>query len=181
MLRVIAKRRSVRKYQDREVEKAKLLQILESARLAPSGHNGQPWKFLIIEDRKTKEELAEVDHNQEWMLEAPVFIVGVAEVADRFKDQNGRPADAVRWEAELKKAIRDTAIAMEHMVLEAENQGLATCWTGWFDQKDVKRILGIPDDRYICGILTLGYAAETPAQKPRKTMKEIVRYGKWED
>ena len=78
-----------------------------------------------------------------------------------------------------EKAIRDTAIAMGYMVLEAKAQGLDTCWTGWYEQEDVKRILEIPEDKYVCGILTLGYGAEKPEERPRKPLEEIVRFGKW--
>ena len=81
--------------------------------------------------------------------------------------------------SELKQIIRDTAIAMEHLLLEAEHLGLAACWTAWYQQDDVRPILGIPEDKYVCGIITLGYGDETPKQRPRKEMDEIVRYEKW--
>ncbi|MPN18762.1 hypothetical protein SDC9_166125 [bioreactor metagenome] len=81
---------------------------------------------------------------------------------------------------ELKLIIRDTAIAIEHVLLEAENLGLSSCWTAWFEQKDVRPILNIPPDKYVCGILTLGYADEAPKPRPRKPLESIVRYEKWQ-
>lgn len=162
MLKEIAERRSVRAYQDRKVEREKLLEVLESGRRAPSGHNFQPWIFLVIEDAETKEALIEADHQQQWMRTAPVLIAGIADL-----------------ECRKEKAIRDTAIAMEHMVLEAKAQGLDTCWTGWYEQEEVKRILEIPENKYVCGILTLGYGAEKPEERSRKSLEEIVRFGKW--
>ena len=80
----IGARRSIRKYQNRKVEKEKIVQILESARLAPSGSNTQSWTFIIVESEDTKEKLSIADHHQKWMMTAPVFIVCVADIRCRI-------------------------------------------------------------------------------------------------
>ena len=178
-MKEISNRRSVRKYRDIKVEKEKLNQILESARLAPSGSNTQPWKFIIVESEETKEKLAEVDHNQQWMKTAPLFIVCVADIRCSFSDDREVKLDENSSEPELKQIIRDTAIAIEHILLEAEYLGLSTCWTAWFQQKDVRPILNIPVDKYVTGIITLGYGDESPSQRPRKALNDMVRYEKW--
>ncbi|MBK5261359.1 MAG: nitroreductase family protein [Peptostreptococcaceae bacterium] len=178
-LKEIENRRSIRKYQNRKVEKDKIFQILESARLAPSGSNTQPWTFIIVESEDTKEKLSIADHNQKWMMTAPVFIVCVADSRCRIPMDIKVRLDDKSSEPELKKIIRDTSIAIEHILLEAEHLGLATCWTGWYEQDDVRIILNIPTDKYVCGIITLGYGDETTKQRPRKLMEEIVRYEKW--
>ncbi|MBE6829174.1 MAG: nitroreductase [Ruminococcaceae bacterium] len=178
-MKEIENRRSIRKYQNRKVEKEKLVQILESARLAPSGSNTQPWTFLIVESEDTKEKLAAVDHHQTWMTAAPILIVCVADIRCRIPMDTEIRLDENSAEPELKHIIRDTAIAVEHILLEAEHQGLAACWTGWFEQNDVRPILNIPEDKYVCGIIPLGYGDETPEQRPRKAMEEIVRYETW--
>ncbi len=82
-------------------------------------------------------------------------------------------------EFELKQIIRDTAIAIEHIVLQAENLGLGTCWTAWFKQAEVRPILNIPNDKFVVCVLTVGYADENPKQRPRKSLDKIVRYEKW--
>jgi len=179
MLNQIENRRSIRKYRDIKVEKDTVFQILESARLAPSGSNTQPWTFIVVESEETKEKLSIVDHHQSWMLTAPVFIVCVADICCRLDDNNDLRLDEYSSEPELKQIIRDTAIATEHILLEAEHLGLSSCWTAWFIQADVRPILNIPEDKYVCGIITLGYGDETPNQRPRKTMEEIIRYEKW--
>lgn len=84
MLKEIENRRSVRKYLNKKVEKEKLVQLLESARLAPSGSNTQPWTFLIIESEDMKEKLSIADHHQKWMMTAPIFIVCVADIRYRI-------------------------------------------------------------------------------------------------
>ena len=179
MLKQIENRRSIRKYVNKKVEKEKLDQLLESARLAPSGSNTQPWTFIIIESEDTKEKLSIDDHHQTWMMTAPLFIVCVADIRCRIPIGTKVRLDENSSEPELKQIIRDTAIAMEHILLEAEHLGLAACWTAWFEQDAVRPILNIPDDKYVCGIITLGYGDETPKQRPRKAMEEIVRYEKW--
>jgi nitroreductase len=179
MLKEIETRRSIRKYLDKTVEKEKLMSILESARLSPSGHNTQPWIFIVIESADTKEKLSVADHNQAWMLTAPVFIACVADIRCRIPAGTEVILDENSPEFELKQIIRDTAIAIEHMLLEAEHLGLSTCWTALFKQDDVRPILDIPTDKFVCGIVTLGYADEAPKQRPRRALNEMIKYEKW--
>lgn len=179
MLNPIEERRSVRRYLDKNVEREKLVQVLESARLAPSGSNTQPWTFVVVQAEETKEKLVSADHRQTWMMSAPVFVVCVADVRCRLAEDVSIRLDENSPEPELKQIIRDTAIAIEHLVLEAEHVGLSTCWTAWFEQNDVRSILGIPEDKYVCGIVTLGYSDEAPKPRPRKALEDIVRYETW--
>jgi nitroreductase len=105
--------------------------------------------------------------------------VCVADIRCRISIDTKIRLDENSSEPELKQIIRDTAIAIEHILLEAEHLGLATCWTAWFEQDAVRPILDIPDDKYVCGIITLGYGNETPRLRPRKAIEEIVRYETW--
>lgn len=179
MLKEIEMRRSIRKYIDKEVEEEKLIQILNSARLAPSGNNTQPWHFIVIKSEKNRQKLAQASHNQKWMMSAPVFIVCVADISSRIKDTKEIYLDENTKEKELKKIIRDTSISIEHMVLEAENLGLGTCWVAWFTQDEIRPILNIPSDKYVVSIITLGYKDENPKARPRKKLEEIVHYEQW--
>ncbi|AKL95357.1 nitroreductase [Clostridium aceticum] len=179
MMDQINMRRSVRKYADKPVEEEKLVELFESARLAPSGRNTQPWHFIIVKSQMTKEKLAELSHNQKWMLTAPVFIVCVADLRSRIQGEAELLIDESSPHEELKQIIRDTSIAIEHIVLEAENLGLNTCWVAWFTQKDIRPILNIPSDKYVVAILTLGYGEEIPQARPRKKLEEIVHYENW--
>ena len=80
---------------------------------------------------------------------------------------------------ELKQIIRDTAIAIEHVVLEATTAGLGTCWVAWFRQNEIRPVLGIPGDKFVVAILTVGYPEEDPKPRKRKDFKEIVHYDRW--
>ncbi len=176
---VIASRRSVRKYTTASISDEQIATLLESARLAPSGSNRQPWQFIVVRSVKKKQQIIEASHHQDWMLNAPVFIACVADPTPRLK---GRPSFAIddnSPEPVVKKIIRDTSIAVEHLVLQAESMGLATCWVGYFSQGDIRPILEVPPDKYVLAVITVGYADEQPAAMPRKPLPEMVHYESW--
>jgi len=172
-------RRSIRKYIDKPVEDEKVIQLLESARLAPSGDNTQPWHFIVVKSELIRHKLAVVSNNQKWMLSAPVFIVCVADIRSRIKADVDISLDENSPQQELKQIIRDTSIAIEHIVLEANNLGLGTCWVAWFTQEEIRAILNIPTDKYVVSIITLGYVDESPKARPRKKLEEIIHYENW--
>lgn len=179
MIKEIASRKSIRNYNGKPVEDEKIIQLIESARLAPSGNNTQPWNFIIVKSEETKEKIAKVDGNQMWMKDAPVFIVCVADIRCRIKDETELFLDEENGMRELKQIIRDTAVAIEHILLEAENIGLSSCWTGLFLQKDIRPILNIPDDKYVVGVVTIGYSDDKAKAAPRRALESMIRYEKW--
>ena len=175
----IINRRSIRMFQNKPVEPEKVKAILEAACWAPSGNNMQPARFVVVRDQETRYALSQADHNQAWMMSAPVFIVAVADLLARVAPGNTFKVDENSPEWEVKRVIRDTAIATGYLLLEVENQGLGACWTGFFSQEDVRPILGLPDDKFVIAIIPVGYPAESPNPRTRKSLDEIVRYEKW--
>lgn len=161
----IQKRRSIRKYLPKEVEKEKLLKILDAARLAPSARNRQSGRFFIITDKNKKEELVrEASPHQPFMLTAPVIIV--AYTLDRnYVMRCGVPAHYI-----------DISIALTHIHLQAVEEGLGTCWIGSFYQDKVKKVLGLPEEAEVVQLMTLGYPAEDPEPRPRLPLEEIVKF-----
>lgn len=172
-------RRSIRKYKDTKIEPESIDKLIESARLAPSGNNSQPWHYIIVTDEKIKSEIVRVSNNQTWMLGAPVFIVCVADIRVRLDSGEEIYLDEETASYELKRIIRDTAISIEHLVLEATSMGLGTCWVAWFTQKEMRPILGIPSDKYVVCVITVGYPDENPKQRKRKSMEDTIHYNKW--
>ncbi len=158
----IQNRRSVRSYKTDLVPEEKLDKILEAARLAPSAHNEQEWKFVVVKDFAKRKKLAEAALGQDFITEASVVIVAVATEPEQVL-ASGVPAYAL-----------DLAIAVEHMVLQAVEEGLGTCWIGAFNQKEVKEILGIPEEFKVVALLPLGYPADKPKPKSRKKLEEIT-------
>lgn len=179
MIKNIETRRSIRKYINKAVEDEKIIQLIESARLAPSGSNTQPWHFIIVKSEENRKKIAEVSRDQKWMYSAPVYIVCVADIRCRVKDEQEIFLDENSTHVELKQIIRDTSIAIEHIVLEADNLGLGTCWVAWFTQDEIRPVLNIPSDKYVVGIITVGYSDESPKSRPRKKLEDMVHYENW--
>ncbi len=179
MIESIKHRRSVRKFQEKPIEEEKLLEILEAARLAPSGNNKQPWVFIVIKNEENRKKVAQVTGEQLWIASAPVVIVAVADLSARSDRFEGQYLDEESPQFDLKRSIRDTAIAVEHILLEADNQGLGTCWCGAFRQKTIRPVLNIPDDKFVLAVIPVGYPAEQPKARPRKDLKAILRYESW--
>jgi nitroreductase len=175
----IENRRSIRKYKNLEVEETKMHQLLESARLAPSGNNTQPWHFIVIDDRTLISRIAEAANGQKWINTAPVIIACIADIGTRINDTLDLHLNENSELFELKQIIRDTAIAVEHIVLEAVHQGLGTCWVSWYKQEDLRPILGIPEDKFVVTVLTVGYPDENPKLRPRKDISRIYHRNSW--
>ncbi|MBM3473076.1 MAG: nitroreductase, partial [Armatimonadetes bacterium] len=129
----IQARYSVRAYQDRPVEQEKLDRILEAARLAPSASNRQEWRFVIVRDPDKRARLVEAASGQAFVGQAPVVIVACAKHDGRIM-RCGQPCYPI-----------DVAIALEHIALQAVEEGLGTCWIGAFDEAAAKAICGIPE------------------------------------
>ena len=164
----IKSRYSVRSYKDKPVEQDKLERVLEAARLAPSGSNRQPWKFVVVRDAELRSKLAAACNDQTFVGTAAVVIVGVGTMGDRTMSCDV-PGDPV-----------DVSIALEHIALAAVAEGLGTCWIGAFHQDQVSEVVGVPAGAKVIEVMPLGYPADKPRAKDRKPLDEIVCYDKYE-
>lgn len=169
LLTQIQKRYSVRSYLAQPVEKDKLLTVLEAARLAPSAKNFQEWRFVVAQDQATRQKLMVAANNQAFVGEAPVVIAGCAAQADYIM-RCGQLAYPI-----------DLAIAIDHMTLQAVEEGLGTCWVGSFYEEQVKAILGIPKEIRVVELLTLGYPkSRVYKTKERLPLNKIACFDKWQ-
>jgi len=175
----ILDRRSIRRYSADPVSEVDLAALVEAARRAPSGSNTQPWNFVIVRSDEQRALLAEACHRQRWMASAPVLIACVGDIGCRIAEYSGPALDETSGLPELKQVIRDTAIAVEHLVLEATARGLGTCWVAWFTQDEVRPVLGVPDDAFVLAVVAVGYPDEAPALRPRHELNEIVQMERW--
>jgi nitroreductase len=166
VLEAIRRRYSCRAYRDKPIEEDKLNRVLEAARLAPSARNFQDWRFVVVTDAATREQLVEAANNQAFVGAAAAVIVGCSE-----SDHIMRCGQAV--------APIDVAIALEHIALQAAAEGLATCWVGSFYPEKVRALLDIPDKIAIIELMAIGYPADKPAPKKRDDLDSIVCYEKW--
>ena len=182
----IQKRRSIRKFRPDPVPDEMIEQVLEAARLAPSGTNRQPWRFQIIKEGELKNRLIEdaVIGTQPQIGQAPVVVVCGSELLTFVKGHKLSPPDSEYFgadsedPAELQKFLADahmyTAIAVEHMVLMATALGLGTCWVQRMRFGQAAKILGWPRHIAVLTLLLIGYADEDPPARPRVPLEQIV-------
>ncbi len=163
---VINKRYSCRAYEDKPVEQEKLDKIFEAARQAPSAKNLQDWRFVVVTDKKRKQQLAECTNRPEVFGRAGVMIAGCSVCKETMRC------------GQLIAPI-DVSIALEHIALAATELGLATCWIGSFDTEKSRQVLEIPEDIAIIELMALGYPANGRRQTTREPIGNIVCYDKW--
>lgn len=176
-------RRSVRKFAPRKIEREKVLQILEAARIAPSSSNRQAWHFVVIDDKSIIEQIPrQVAMGDKliikWLKDAPLVIAGCYTKA------------VTHYIAQLfghENHLVDISIAMTHICLAATALNIGTCFVGWFNGSKLKKLLKIPRKYNIAVLLALGYPADEStgqgiagiAPRPRKALEEIVSYNKY--
>jgi nitroreductase len=173
-LELAKKRQSVRKYLTTPVPREKIERCLEAARLAPSACNSQPWEFIVVEgelkDRLAPALVAGAYSMNRFACDAPVWIV----VLRRPSGYAARLGGMLRG---VQYNLIDIGIAGDHLTLQAAEEGLGTCWLGWFNEKQAKKILNLPRSVRIDIVISLGYAAdETIRDKKRKPLDEIRTY-----
>ena len=166
----IARRRSVRKYLPNPVPDRVLARVLEAGRLAPSGHNRQPWRFVVVRDEGRRRAVADAaaSHNR-FIAEAPVVLAFLG-----FLGYEGAPDARTRGSWTRDMYIRyNVAIAAAYVTLAATAEGLGTCWINNYDEENVRSVLNVPEPYALVCLMTLGRAAEEPAAKPRLPGAEL--------
>jgi nitroreductase len=158
-------RQSVRRYSDKAVEPSKVELCVEAARIAPSASNGQPWRFVLVDEPALKGAIAEAcvgpgSNFNRFAAQAPVLVVLVVEPSTSLN----------RIGAALKRRdypLMDVGIAAEHFCLQAAELGLGTCMIGWFDERKIKRLIGAPASKRLALVITLGYPEEGDPSRPK--------------
>lgn len=162
---VILSRRSIRRYEKKEISKDVLYKILEAGRQAPSAVNRQPWHFIVITDYEIKKELSKGLVNRH-IRNSAFTVVGCAYTG--------------LWHIGTRKwSIVGTSIALQNMVIAAWAMGVGSCWIGDFREGKVKQLLSIPDKWKVVALISFGYPAEKPKAKKRKRIEEIVGFNKF--
>jgi len=162
LIEVVLSRKSIRRYEQKEIPRDVLDKILEAGRQAPSAANKQPWHFIVLTDSKIKRELSKGLFNR-FIKDAPVTVVGCA-----HKD-----LIAGKW------SIVSTTIALQNMVIAAWAMGVGSCWIGDFKEEKVKKLLSIPENWNVVALVSFGYPAEKPHSRKKKSMEEIVGFNKF--
>jgi len=174
VLEAIKKRRTTRAYKTTPIDGKILDTILDAGRLAPSWGNTQTWRWVVIQDKSVKNQLAEGvlrpgNRGTEAVKTAPVVIVACAELEKAgFRDGAPSTNKGGYW------YMFDAGLALENMVLTAESFGLGTLFIGGMDAQKAESLLEVPQG-YACVILmVVGYPDERPDARPRKALSEFV-------
>ena len=171
---LVGKRQSDRKYKNQPVKRELIVKCLEAARLAPSACNSQPWKFVVVDDPELLKEMAVAASGMgmnKWAKEAPVIVAVTLEKMNF----TARIGSVIK---DKEYSLLDVGIAVEHFCLQAAELELGTCIMGWFDEKKVKKLLGI-GNRRVPLLISLGYPDSNTRFKPRKSLKEMSSWNKY--
>ena len=177
MLELIRSRQSDRKYSDKPIEKEMLERILEAGRLAPSACNAQPWKFIVVTEPELIKKVAEASSASiigmnTFVGQAPVLLIVIREKANLSSRIGGTIKNK-------DYSLIDIGITSENICLQAMAEGIGSCMIGWFDEKMVRKLLGIPVSKRVELIITLGYSLSNKREKKRKPSEEVISNNKY--
>jgi nitroreductase len=177
MLELILRRQSDRKYSDKPVEDEKLARIIEAGRMAPSACNAQPWKFVVVTDASLIQKLSQAATEKltgmnSFVNQAPVLITIVREKPNLSSKIGGKMKNK-------DYSHNDIGIASANICLQAAAEGIGSCIIGWFDEKMIRMILGIPASKRVELIITLGYSLSEYREKKRKPKEVTVSFNKY--
>jgi nitroreductase len=148
--------RAVRDYQDKPVAPDAIRRVVEAGRLTGSSMNGQPWHFIVVENRETLHKLGDLAKTGPYIAQAPVAVVVAIE--------------------KTQYAVSDASRAIQSMILVGWSEGLSSNWVGFGGLGEVGSLLGIPNSLDVLAILPFGYAVEPPgkSKKKRKGLSEVA-------
>ncbi|MFX1266321.1 MAG: nitroreductase family protein [Promethearchaeota archaeon] len=194
----IKKRRSIRSYRPDKIPDEIMKKLLEAIQLAPSAGNRQPYRFIIVQDQDMKTKIAAAcrwypgrPQGQSFIAEAPVVIVACSSVNNavvRYYTDEGVtlqtgwdvPTEVDRSQNDYQSCMEiDLGIALDHLTLVAAAEGLGTCWIAALDEREIKKILSVPDDKKVSVVMPVGYTDSWPQSRPRKPLEKIICYEKY--
>ena len=172
-LKLVLSRQSDRSFDKaRMVEPEKIERILDIACLSPSACNAQPWKFVVVTDPELSMKVGKAASGMgmnKFAKDAPIHILIVEESVNITSLLGGKVKDK-------HFPLIDIGIAASHLVLAAESEGLGSCILGWFDEKEIKRLVGIPTSKRLLLDVIIGYPIKEKRKKSRKSKEKVVSY-----
>ena len=191
---VITSRRSIRKFKQEDISADTVRLLLDAARLAPSGSNLQPARFIVAQSPAAKEALGRCTPYKFIVKTSVIFVCCADLTAIKTRDRrigellqvgafdgvemdmtDASGASAIMTEEAVKAYLSmNVAIAIEHIVLKAVDLGLGSCWIGRFDRDKVKEYLALDESIYPVVLLPVGYPDQTPKARPRFALDRLV-------
>ncbi len=155
-------RRSIRSYTDKKVSKEVLTELIDCARLAPSARNEQPWEFVVVTGKETKQKIADITAHGRFIADAAACIIVCSKKSDYF--------------------LEDCSAATENILLAARAFGISTCWVAGHKKdysEDAKKLLRIPDEYLVISFISLGYSDGQPEPHGKRTVEEVIHWEKF--
>lgn len=161
-------RYSVRSFSKKQIEDEKLNKILEAAKISPTAANKQPQKIYVLQSENA---LTQITSVCKCIFGAPTVLLIVADETEMWKNP---------FSNSYNTGDIDCSIVCTHLMLQAWELGIGSCWVGYFDLEQVKKTIGLPDNEKIVAILPIGYPAENSKPSPmhysRKELNQLVKY-----
>lgn len=153
---------AVRQFKDAPIPEAAVRQIVEAGHLTASSTNGQPWHFIVVQNKETLNQLGKLARTGPYIAQAPLAIV-------------------VGIDRESPYGVSDASRAIQSMILTAWSQGIGSNWVGFNNLPNVNSLLGIPENISVLAIIPFGYPVKTigKGQKKRKPLGEIAHRDRW--
>lgn len=174
ILETIRKRRSIRRYQEKDISEEVLAEVLEAVRWAPSWANTQPWEIVVVRDQGIKEQIQQSvsprNPSSLAIVNAPVLLVvcGKLKRSGYYKDKYSTKFGD--W------FMYDLGIATQNLCLAAHDYGLGTVIVGLFDHDRVAEVMKLPPEHEVMVLVPLGYPDQQPSPPKRRERKEFVHY-----
>jgi nitroreductase len=174
LLDIIKARKSVRKYLEKPIERELIAQCIEASRLSPSADNVQPWRFLVMDDPEFKHRFCQdvlkgLFRRSRFIEKAPVIVVLLAKTSLLVHRIGKR---VVKTDVQLI----DMGIAGEHLVLQAQELGIGTCWVNMFNAKRAKQYLNVPVNFRVVSLIAMGYPAEGGTKNRRDLSLDTIMF-----
>jgi nitroreductase len=169
---VVKSRQSIKKFKNTQINTEKLARMINAAMMSPTWKNKSAYKFILVDEKKELEQISKAIMNKDnsaaqSILEAPMTAVVVADPNASGEVEN------------REYYLVDSAIAMEHFVLSATNEGYGTCWIAAVDEDIIKRTLSIPENYKVVAITPIGEIAETKEHNMKKDVRDYVFLNTW--
>ena len=161
-IQALKERRSVRDYEEKPVPRELIEEIIDTARLAPTADNIQPWEFIVVTGHDARQKIADLTDWGKFIARSGVCV-------------------AVYTRA-VKHYLEDGSAAIENILVAAHALGLGTCWVAGYGKEygePIREMLGVPEGYKLVGLIALGYAAEQPSAKDKRDLSEVLHWEKY--
>jgi nitroreductase len=169
-LEAIKKRRTIRKFDSKEISDKDLRTILDAGNSSPCAGRLPNWRFIVVKSNSEINKIVKATFNQDWINTSKIILI-ICSDSEILAPYGNR--------GEQIYSYQNTAACIENILLAATDLGIGSAWVGAFDDRLVSEILSIPEKIQVHAIVGLGYPKEDPKETGRPNLSDITYFGKW--